>query len=130
LKSCPLIPQIHLGFVGIFEPMKLFRYIKQLCASLLIPVVFLLIIFSTGEPSETKTRATKPTIHLSQVSAIAMREHTGGDYVTQVRIPDFIEVNWQQASLQLALEVNQHAALQIPAHVFNVFYSVVTINAP
>jgi len=124
------MPQIHLGFVGIFESMKLFRYIKQPGACLLIPVVFLLIIFSAGEPSETKARATKPTIHLSQVSAIALREHTGGDYVTQVRIPDFIEVNWQQASLQLALKVNQHAALQIPGHVFNVFYSVVTINAP
>lgn len=117
-------------FVLIFEKMKTIRYTKHLFASFLLPVVFFLVAFSTTQHSETKINCGKPVINISQANGIAMREHTEGGSVNPVRIPDFIESNWQLASLQLNTKATQHAALQIPAHVFNVFYSLVTINAP
>lgn len=110
--------------------MKVFRLTKQICASLLLPVVFLLVAFSTIDRAETKTYSGKPAIHISQVAGITLREHAESTPVSPFRNADAIETNWQQASLQLGSEANQHVALQVPAHVFNVFYSVITINAP
>jgi len=110
--------------------MKIFRHTKQICASLLLPVVFLLVAFSTIERAETKTYSGKPAIHISQVAGITIREHTENAPVNPLRNPDALETNWQQSSLHLGSEASQHVALQVPAHVFNVFYSVITINAP
>lgn len=117
-------------FVLIFEKMKFIRHTKQIIASFLLPVVLFLVAFFSTQHSETKVNSGKPVINISQANGITIREHAEGGSVNPVRIPDFIESNWQRASLQLNTEATQHAALQIPAHVFNVFYSLVTINAP
>jgi hypothetical protein len=110
--------------------MKIIRHTKQFFASFLLPVVLFLIAFSSTQQAERKNNSGKPVIHITQAAAIAIREHTESDFVNPVRIPDFIETNWQQASLFLNTKVSQHAALHIPAHVFNVFYSLITIHAP
>ncbi|MBX2896705.1 MAG: hypothetical protein KF763_14765 [Cyclobacteriaceae bacterium] len=110
--------------------MEIIRHTKQLFASFLLPVVLFLVAFSATQQAERKINSGKPVIHISQATAIAIREHIESDSVHPVRIPEFMEANWQQASLQLNSKVSQHAALHIPAHVFNVFYSLITIHAP
>ncbi|MBX2915627.1 MAG: hypothetical protein KF856_10200 [Cyclobacteriaceae bacterium] len=110
--------------------MKIIRHTTHLFASFLLPVVFFLVAFTTSPQAKTKITTGKAVIHISQTGGITIREHATGDSVNPVRIPEFTETNWLQASLHLSTATTQHVALQIPAHVYNVFYSLVTINAP
>jgi len=102
---------------------------KQLSALAMLPIVFILISFTTVQKTEPQASG-KPVINISQASVFTVRDHSENAPLNPVRYPDFIVTNWQLAKLQLATSMHKKEARQVPITSINIFYSVVTINAP
>lgn len=110
--------------------MKILRLTKQFWASAMLPVVFALVAFSTVQKAEAQTTGEKPVIQISQAVAITVRDQAENIPVNPIRNHDFIETTWLLASFRLTTLIHKQDALQVPVHCFNVFYEVITINAP
>ncbi|MCW5909931.1 MAG: hypothetical protein KIT62_02595 [Cyclobacteriaceae bacterium] len=111
--------------------MKIIRLTKQIWATALLPVIFVLVAFSSiQDTGGTRASNGKPVVHISQAYVVTVRDHTENAPINPVRNHDFIITNWQRACLQLTTSIRKKGALHIPVNSFHVFYSVVTINAP
>lgn len=110
--------------------MKIIRLTKQIWASAMLPIVFVLVAFSTVQKTDAQPTGGKPVIQISQASALTVRDQAENIPVKPIRQHDVIETNWQLASFQFSTLIRKQEALRVPIHSFNVFYEVVTINAP
>ncbi|HCZ36082.1 MAG TPA: hypothetical protein DHV26_09175 [Cytophagales bacterium] len=110
--------------------MKIIRLTRQIWACAMLPVVFVLVAFSTVQKTDAQYAAGKPVIQISQAATVTAREQAENIPVNPIRHHDFIETTWQLASFQLTTLIHKQKALRIPVHSFNVFYEVITIHAP
>ena len=79
---------------------------KQLSALAMLPIVFILISFTTVQKTEPQASG-KPVINISQASVFTVRDHSENAPLNPVRYPDFIVTNWQLAKLQLATSMHE-----------------------
>jgi len=73
---------------------------KQLSALAMLPIVFILISFTTVQKTEPQASG-KPVINISQASVFTVRDHSENAPLNPVRYPDFIVTNWPLAAKKL-----------------------------